>query len=68
MGGQRTFASEAWNRKGQVTRRACFLGEMDAVIRWRRLIDRIRPHYPKAGRGRQPHDLERMLRMYFLQQ
>jgi IS5 family transposase len=40
---------------------------MDAVIPWSRLIRLIKPHYPKVGRGRRPHDLERMLRIYFLQ-
>ena len=68
MSKQGTFASEAWSRKGKVTRRERFLGEMDAVIPWSRLIALIQPHYPKAGRGRHPHDLERMLRIYFLQQ
>jgi len=38
------------------------------VIPWARLVALIEPHYPKAGRGRHPHDLERMLRIYFLQQ
>ena len=68
MSEQRSFASVAWSQKGKVTRRERFLGEMEAVIPWRRLIARIEPHYPKAGRGRRPHDLERMLRIYFLQQ
>ena len=68
MSGQRTFASVAWSQKGKVTRRERFLAEMDAVIPWRRLIALIEPRYPKAGRGRRPHDLERMLRIYFLQQ
>ena len=58
----------AWSRKGKRTRRERFLAEMDAVIPWARLIALIAPHYPKRGRGRQPHDLERMLRIYFLQQ
>lgn len=40
---------------------------MDAVIPWARLIGLIEPHYPKAGRGRQPLGLEKMLRIYFLQ-
>jgi IS5 family transposase len=66
---QQTFASAAWSRKGKVTRRERFLAEMDAVIPWPRLIARIEPHYhPESGPGRQPHDLERMLRIYFLQQ
>jgi len=68
MSQQRTFASEAWSRKGKVTRRERFLAEMDRVIPWGRLIGLIEPHYPKAGRGRRPHDLERLLRIYFLQQ
>src|ERR1700685_3628840 len=68
MGNQRTFASMAGNSKGKVTRRERFLGEMDAVIPWSRLIKQIEPHYPKAGQGRQPLGLEKMLRIYFLQQ
>src|SRR6201988_3526350 len=68
MGDQRTFASMAWNAKGKVTRRERFLAEMDAVIPWSRLIRLIEPHYPKAGNGRQPLGLEKMLRIYFLQQ
>ena len=68
MGNQRTFASMTWNSKGKVTRRERFLAEMDAVIPWPRLVRLIEPHYPKAGRGRQPLGLEKMLRIYFLQQ
>src|SRR5271156_5290695 len=68
MGNQRTFASLARNGKGKVTRRERFLGEMDAVIPWSRLVRLIEPHYPKAGQGRQPLGLEKMLRIYFLQQ
>src|SRR5438477_7971236 len=68
MGKQRTFAALAWSSKGKVTRREQFLTEMDAVIPWTRLLALIEPHYPKAGRGRQPLGLEKMLRIYFLQQ
>jgi len=64
---QQTFASAAWNRKGKVTRREHFLAEMDAVIPWARLVALIEPHYPSTGKGRPPHELERMLRIYFLQ-
>jgi len=68
MGQQRTFAGLAWSSKGKVTRRERFLAEMDAVIPWQRLMARIEPYYPKAGRGRQPLGLEKMLRIYFVQQ
>lgn len=68
MSEQRTFAGLAWSRKGKVTRREQFLAEMDAVIPWDRLLPLLEPHYPKAGRGRQPLGLEKMLRIYFVQQ
>src|SRR5919109_437336 len=68
MGDQRTFASVAWSQKGKVTRRERFLAEMDAVIPWDRLTALIEPNYPKAGNGRQPLGLEKMLRIYFMQQ
>jgi IS5 family transposase len=51
-----------------VTRRERFLAEMDAVIPWTRLVELIEPYHPNTGKGRPPHDLERMLRIYFLQQ
>ena len=64
---QTTFASLAWSNKGKLTKREQFLSEMDAVIPWARLLELIEPHYPKAGNGRPPLGLERMLRVYFLQ-
>jgi IS5 family transposase len=50
------------------TRREAFLEEMEQVVPWRELCALIEPHYPKAGNGRPPVGVERMLRMYFLQQ
>jgi IS5 family transposase len=65
---QTTFASAAWDKKGKVTRRERFLTEMDAVIPWTSILTLIEPHYPKAGNGTQPMPIERMLRIYFMQQ
>lgn len=64
---QKTFASLAWESKGKQTKRERFLGEMDAVIPWKQLLKVIERHYPKAGNGRPPMELETMLRIYFLQ-
>ena len=50
------------------SRRSTAIRQLDAVIPWARLIALIEPHYPKAGQGRQPLGLEKMLRVYFLQQ
>lgn len=67
MAKQQTFAGLAWKNKGKKTRREQFLGEMNQIIPWKVLIELIEPYYPKAGRGRQPLGLEKMLRIYLLQ-
>jgi IS5 family transposase len=63
-----SFASLAYENKKKKTRREKFLEEMDQVIPWNELVELIRKYYPKAGNGRQPMPLERMLRIYFMQQ
>jgi transposase, IS5 family len=66
---QTSFASLEYAGKKRRTRREKFLGEMEKVVPWARLIALVEPHYPKSGRvGRQPVGVQRMLRMYFLQQ
>ena len=66
---QRTLAmATGFERYSKKTRRAEFLEEMEQVVPWEKLCALIEPHYPKAGNGRPPIGLERMLRMYFLQQ
>lgn len=65
---QTTFASAAWEKKGKVTRRERFLGEMDQVVPWAPIVALIEPYYPKAGNGTQPMPLERMLRIHCMQQ
>jgi IS5 family transposase len=56
--------------KGKITRRERFLAEMEQAVPWSRLLAVIEPHYPKgsAKGGRPPLPLERMLRIYCLQQ
>ena len=49
------------------TRRDEFLKTMEAIVPWSALCEVIEPHYPKAGNGRPPIGLERMLRIHFLQ-
>lgn len=51
----------------RATRRDVFLQTMEQVVPWAALCAVIGPHYPKAGKGRPPVGLERMLRMYFVQ-
>jgi IS5 family transposase len=68
MGQQMSFAQSEYASKKKVTRRERFLAEMERVVPWGRLVAVIEPHYPKGKRGRPPIGLERMLRIYFLQQ
>jgi IS5 family transposase len=66
---QRTLAmTTGFERYTKKTRRAAFLEEMEQVVPWAELCALIEPYYPKAGHGRPPVGLERMLRVYFLQQ
>jgi len=68
---QISFAQAEHQNKKKVTRRERFLAHMDALIPWQRLIEALSPSYfPKSAgkRGRPPIGLERMLRVYFLQQ
>src|SRR5918993_2354068 len=65
---QGSFSQAEYAGKKKQTRRDRFLAEMERVVPWARLVDRLRPFYPKGERGRRPSGLERMLRIYFLQQ
>jgi transposase, IS5 family len=65
---QTTFAQAEFADKKKTTRREKFLARMEEMIPWADLLAVIEPFYPKGERGRPPLGLERMLRVYFLQQ
>ena len=52
--------------KRKKTPREVFLEEMNQVIPWRALESVIEPHYPRAGKGRQPYPLRTMLRIHLM--
>ena len=69
---QQTLAMAAdqnaqYERYRRPTKRDAFLATMEQIVPWQELCSVIEPHYPKAGNGRPPVGLERMLRMYFVQ-
>jgi IS5 family transposase len=64
---QLTFAAGTFEPYRKPTRREKFLAEMDRAVPWADLCALIEPFYPKAGNGRPPIGLERMLRIHFLQ-
>lgn len=53
---------------GQVrTKKKEFLSQIERIVPWGEWIELIRPHYYKGERGNKPYDLERMLRIYLVQ-
>lgn len=50
------------------TRKREFLQEMEQVVPWAALVERIAPYYPEGRSGRPPFSLETMLRVHFMQQ
>jgi IS5 family transposase len=68
MNQQMSFAQAEYAGKRKATRRERFLSEMERVVPWMRLVAIIEPHDPRGKRGRPPIGVERMLRIYFLQQ
>ena len=64
---QPTFAELEFQGKKRKTRREMFLERMDSLIPWQSLEERIRPFYPKAGKGRHPYPLVAMLRVHCVQ-
>ena len=68
---QTSFAQAEFAAKKKKTRRERFLGEMEQVVPWSRLLKALSPYYypdSRGKRGRPPIPLKRMLRMYFVQQ
>jgi len=50
------------------TRKREFLEQMNEVVPWAALVERIAPYYPQGRTGRPPFSLTTMLRVYFMQQ
>ena len=60
-------ADQSFEHYRKPTRRDVFLETMERILPWQALCAVIAPYYPKAGNGRPPIGLERMLRIHFLQ-
>ena len=59
-------AAKGFEIHGRATRKAEFLARMEALVPWSEFCALIELHYPKAGNGRPPIGVERMLRMYLV--
>ena len=58
--------AKGFEKHSRATRKAAFLARMEVLMPWAAFCALIDPYYPKAGNGRPPVGLERMLRMYFI--
>jgi transposase, IS5 family len=65
---QMGFSELEFAAKKKRTRRERFLDQIEAATPWALLVEQIEPFYPKGERGRPPIGIERMLRMYIVQQ
>jgi IS5 family transposase len=64
---QQSLASQsAFEKYGRKSRRELLLDDMERIVPWSALEALVRPHYAKAGRGRQPVGLSIVLRTYFV--
>src|ERR1700730_14832347 len=57
---QGSFSRAEYAGKKTQTRRDKFLAEMEQVVPWARLVERLRPFYPRGERGRPPTGLGRV--------
>lgn len=64
---QYTFADAEYDNKKRTPRMEEFLARMDALIPWPLLVGLVVEYYPKAGNGRRPYELEKMLRVHCVQ-
>ena len=63
-----SFADLSYREKKKQTRREKFLAQMNAILPWDKLLEPIERSYPKGRRGRPPVGVERMFRIYLMQQ
>jgi IS5 family transposase len=59
-------AGTGFEKHARPTRKAEFLAKIETRVPWAEFCARIDPYYPKAGNGRPPVGVERMLRIYFI--
>ncbi len=64
---QMTLSARGFEKHGKATRRAQFLADMNRVVPWVALCALVEPFYSKGTTGRPPVGVERMLRIYCLQ-
>ena len=64
---QLTFSEAEYNLKKRKTRREKFLEQMDTLIPWKQLENKVRRHYAKEGNGRKPYPLSVMMRIHCMQ-
>ena len=60
------FTDMEYTNRRVTTRREEFLKKMDEILPWDEWCEEIKPFYPDGRRGRKPHPLPQMLRMFMI--
>jgi len=63
-----TFEEDSYHARGDKTEKQVLFEQMDAILPWEELLEKMQPYYYKGKRGRPPFPLEVMLRVTFAQQ
>ena len=56
--------AKGFEKHNRASRKTGLLARMESRIPWAEFCALVEPHFPKAGNGRAPVDLGRLLRMY----
>ena len=64
---QQTISDLEYSARKRKTKREEFLDTMEEIIPWDEWVAFIAPYYPDGKRGRPPKGIEKMLRMYLVQ-
>ena len=64
---QLSFSEAEYSHKKRRTRQEKILEQMEELIPWKRLENKIRKYYPQAGSSKRPYELPTMLRVHCMQ-
>ncbi len=63
---QLNFSDLEYENRRRTARREAFLKKMDEILPWDKWCEMLAPHYPDGKKGRKPHPLDHMLKMYLI--
>ena len=65
---QLNFSDIEYKNRRRTARREDFLKKMDKILPWSKWCDMLKDNYPDGRKGRRPHPLQHMLKMYLIRE